>query len=175
MTLHGVIFYVLAAVIISATALAITRSNLVHAVVYLIISFLGTALLFYLLGAPMLAALEVIIYAGGIMVLFLFIIMTLRFQTAATEGEVPEHWFFPVIVGTLSLSVIIALLFTDPESGTAVMAAMATPFEFGHFVFKTYWFAVEVVSFLLFVALVGALYLGRDKGRRLTSQHKEKA
>ena len=73
MTFHGFLFYVLAAVILVTTGLAITRRNLVHAVVYLVLSFFGSAMLFYLLGAPILAALEVIIYAGAIMILFLFI------------------------------------------------------------------------------------------------------
>ena len=61
MTLYGIIFYLLAAIIVVATCLAITRTNLVHTVVYLVISFFGSAMLFYLLGAPFLAALEVIL------------------------------------------------------------------------------------------------------------------
>ena len=72
----------MAAVIVAATGLAITRRHPVHAVVYLILSFLGSAMLFYLLGAPFLAALEVIIYAGAIMVLFLFVIMMLKAEVA---------------------------------------------------------------------------------------------
>jgi len=75
MNLYGSIFYILAIVTGIATFMAITRRQALHAIVYLIISFFGTALLFYLLGAPFLALLEVIIYAGAIMVLFLFIIM----------------------------------------------------------------------------------------------------
>ena len=58
MTLYGLLFYVIAAVIVAATGIAVTRRNLVHAVVYLIFSFLGSAMLFYLLGAPLLAVLE---------------------------------------------------------------------------------------------------------------------
>ena len=75
MSLFAVIFYILAAVILAATAMAVTRRDPVHAVVYLVGSFFGSAMLFFLLGAPFLAALEVIIYAGAIMILFLFIIM----------------------------------------------------------------------------------------------------
>ncbi|MGA8280705.1 MAG: NADH-quinone oxidoreductase subunit J, partial [Desulfobacterales bacterium] len=75
MRLYTILFYLLAVVIVVATVLAITRRNMVHAVIYLVVSFFGSALLFYLFGAPLLAALEVIIYAGAIMVLFLFIIM----------------------------------------------------------------------------------------------------
>ena len=60
MTVQGILFYLLATVIVLSTGMAITRRNLAHAVVYLVISFFGSALLFYLLGAPLLAALEVI-------------------------------------------------------------------------------------------------------------------
>ena len=80
MSLYGILFYLLAILLIVSTAMAVSRTRLVHAVVYLVVSFLSTALLFYLLGAPFIAALEVIIYAGAIMVMFLFMIMTLRME-----------------------------------------------------------------------------------------------
>ena len=66
--------------IVAATAMAITRRNVMHAIVYLVMSFIGSSLLFYLLGAPFLAVLELVIYAGAIMVLFLFIVMMLRVE-----------------------------------------------------------------------------------------------
>src|SRR5512136_2577910 len=78
MTVYSILFYLLAGIILAGTAMAVTRRHAVHAVVYLVISFLASALLFYLLGAPLIAVLEVIIYAGAIMVLFLFIVMMLR-------------------------------------------------------------------------------------------------
>ena len=84
MNLYAIIFYLLAFIILAATALAVTRRNLMHAIVYLVLSFFGTALLFYLLGAPFLAVLEVIIYAGAIMVLFLFIVMMLEIKPPET-------------------------------------------------------------------------------------------
>jgi NADH-quinone oxidoreductase subunit K len=74
------LFYAIALLITVATAMAVTRRNMVHAVLYLVLSFFGTAMLFYLLGAPFLAALEIIIYAGAIMVLFLFLIMMIRLK-----------------------------------------------------------------------------------------------
>ncbi len=86
MILYAVIFYVVSALILASTAMAVTRKNPVHAVVYLVISFLGSALLFYILGAPFLAALEVIIYAGAIMVLFLFVVMMLKMEAVERRG-----------------------------------------------------------------------------------------
>jgi NADH-quinone oxidoreductase subunit J len=161
-TLYAAIFYVLAIVILVATLLAITRRNTVHAVVYLILSFLGTALLFYLLGAPFLAVLEAIIYAGGIMVLFLFIVMMIGTGPSVKKINL-SHWLPMVILGMISFFIAAILLFSVPLTQETLTAATAVPVEFGRFLFEHYWFPVEVVSFLLLIALVGALYLGRQE------------
>lgn len=191
---YHAIFYPLAAVILLSTLMAITRSNTVHAVVYLVFSFFGTAMLFYLLGAPLLAALEVIIYAGAIMVLFLFIIMTMRTEEPLTRaGEEPSagdrnavpspsassrhsslitghsppwrQWAFPGILGAICLVGAALLLLSSPEAALQLTPAMTAPVVFGTFLFEKYWLPVEIVSFLLFVALVGALYLGKRERR----------
>lgn len=162
MTVLHALFYLLALVIVGSTAMAVTRKNLVHAIVYLIQSFFATALLFYLLGAPLLAALEVIIYAGAIMVLFLFIVMTLIAGTTETSHS-PGQWAFPVVLGLVSLAAAGLLLFAAPAVNTGLAPAFAPPAVFGQYLFSHYWLAVEIVSFLLFVALVGALFLGRYK------------
>jgi NADH-quinone oxidoreductase subunit J len=163
MTLHGFIFYVLAVLLIVSTALAVSRTRLVHAVVYLIISFFATALLFYLLGAPFIAALEVIVYAGAIMVMFLFMIMTLNMEERQPETSTPfRPWAIPIVLVSISLILLVALFVVGSGHGIPLAPAMASPLEFGAYIFREYWFAVEVASFLLFVALVGALYLGRE-------------
>jgi len=87
MTLFNLLFFAIAALIVGSTALAITRRNLVHAVIYLIFGFFGSAFLFYLFGSPFLAALMVILYARAILILFLFIIMMLR-----TTPAPPPDW-----------------------------------------------------------------------------------
>lgn len=107
------------------------------------------------------AALEVIIYAGAIMVLFLFIVMMLEIRPAEQPlGSYLRQWLPAVVLGALSLAVLVLIIF---ESGAdlSLPLAAASPREFGRFLFQKYWFAVEIVSFLLLVALVGALYLGR--------------
>lgn len=168
MTVYGIIFYLLAAAVVAATALAITRRNLVHAVVYLIFSYFGTAMLFYLFGAPLLAALEVIIYAGAIMVLFLFVVMMIKV-------EAPEEILFPVrqwvpaaIFGAVYLAAGSVMIFASPGSDAGLRMLMATPREFGLYVFQNHWFSIEVISLLLLVALVGALRLGRSRGKHST-------
>ena len=166
MNLYAPIFYMVAGLIIVATGLAITRRNPVHAVIYLVISFFGSAMLFYLLGAPFLAALEVIIYAGAIMVLFLFVIMMLRVDAARPPGFSLREWLPAVILGIVFLVLVVLIVAKDPGSHTILQAAVATPRELGRFLFRRYWLAVEIVSFLLLIALVAAIQLGRGRGER---------
>jgi len=162
MTLHGIIFYVLGLIILAATALAITSRNVMHAIVYLIVSFFGMAPVFYLLGAPMLALLEIIIYAGAIMVLFIFIVMMLKIEASpAAFGQWVRQWLPAVGLSAVSGGIVVFLIWQEPANQLVLPLAMAGPREFGHFVFHHYWFPVEIASFLLFVALVGAYYLGR--------------
>jgi len=164
MTLYSLIFYLLGAIMVVSTILAITRRFLVHAVAYLIISFFATGLLFYLLGAPFLAVLEVIIYAGAIMVLFLFIVMTLRVEPQERiMRDILRQWYPAVILGVISFFVAGILIFEVPGSRVNLNTGIVTPTAFGHFVFKNYWFPVEIASFLLLIGLVGALYLGRQE------------
>jgi NADH-quinone oxidoreductase subunit J len=171
MSFYTAIFYVLAIITGIATTLAVTRRNAVHAVVYLIISFLGTALLFYLLGAPFLAFLEVIIYAGAIMVLFLFIIMMIQIHPAVQTGAAAlKQWLPGIILGGIAFGLAAAVVVADPGSLIHLKPAMAGPAEFGRFLFQQYWFPVEIASFLLLIALVGALYLGRAERKSPADQ-----
>jgi NADH-quinone oxidoreductase subunit J len=164
MSFYGIIFYLLAAVLIVSTGMAISRTRLVHAVVCLVISFFATALLFYLLGAPFIAALEVIVYAGAIMVMFLFMIMTLRMEETQRKKATPfRPWVPAIVLSAFALVLLAALLWVGPGHALPLKPAMASPLEFGAYIFREFWFSVEVASFLLFVALVGALYLGRGK------------
>jgi NADH-quinone oxidoreductase subunit J len=162
MNLYALIFYILAAIILLSTGLAITRRNLMHAIVYLVLSFFGTALLFYLLGAPFLAVLEVIIYAGAIMVLFLFIVMMLESKKPEKSlGQYLRQWLPAALLGALCLAAAFVLIVFKSGGALPLTLKTASPLEFGRFLFQKYWFSVEIVSFLLFVALVGSLYLGR--------------
>src|SRR5947207_3274705 len=81
------IFYISAALAIVATLMMLTRLNVVHALLYLIVSLLALSVVFYTLGAPFIAALEIIIYAGAIMVLFVFVVMMLNLGERAAAIE----------------------------------------------------------------------------------------
>ncbi|AOY58596.1 NADH-quinone oxidoreductase subunit J family protein [Desulfococcus multivorans] len=166
MTIYSTLFYILAAVILASTAMAVSRRNLVHAVIYLVFSFFGSALLFYLFGAPLLAALEVIIYAGAIMILFLFIVMMLRME-GIEERLFPLRQWLPAMGVCFVYGLVLVLLITADTTGTAPMTAAAVdPSTFGQFLFQRHWLAVEIVSMLLLIALVGVLRLGKDAGKK---------
>jgi NADH-quinone oxidoreductase subunit J len=163
MTVYAILFYILAALILVTTGLAITRRNMVHTVIYLVFSFFGSAMLFYLLGAPLLAALEVIIYAGAIMILFLFIIMMMREEAPETRLFVLRQWLPAAAIGLLYLALGgLLVLSADPTTGEPMKLAQATPAAFGEYLFNAHWLTIEIASLLLLVALIGALHLGRE-------------
>ncbi len=161
MSLHAAIFYLLAIVILIATGLAITRRQPIHAVLYLIVAFLSTAALFFMLGAPLLAAFIVIVYAGAIMVLVLFVIML--FQQSPKERRLLSEWGPATLLGIVFLAVAVAMVFKDPGSEIVLQGAVAQPRDFGRFLFDRYWLAVEIVSILLLVALVAIIHLGKRR------------
>jgi len=163
MILYSIIFYILAVLILVSTAMAITRRNLVHAVIYLIFSFFGSAMLFYLFGAPLLAALEVIIYAGAIMILFLFIVIMLKVDSSAEPLFPRRQWLPAAAFGLTYLIVGVLLLVNDPDYSFPLQTAVATPREFARYLFERHWLAIEIVSMLLLVVLLGALHVGRTR------------
>ncbi len=165
MTLYSIIFYALAASILISTGLAITRRNLVHAVVYLVFSFFGSAMMFYLFGAPLLAALEVIIYAGAIMILFLFIIMMVNVEASQERMFPIQQWLPITMIGILYLIIGAFILASAPGTDVTLESALAEPKAFGEYLFQRHWLSIEIVSLLLLVALVGALHLGRRKSK----------
>jgi NADH-quinone oxidoreductase subunit J len=169
MTIYSIIFYLLAVLILVTTGLAITRRDMVHAVVYLIFSFFGSAMLFYLFGAPFLAVLEVIIYAGAIMVLFLFIVMMLKVETVNERLFPLKQWLPAAICGIFYLALGIGLVAADPNSQNAMKTARAEPAAFGQYIFQNHWLSIEIVSLLLLVAVIGALLLAR-RAKKLTTQ-----
>jgi len=161
MTLFNILFFAIAALIVASTVLALTRRNLVHAVIYLIFGFFGSAFLFYLFGSPFLAALMVIVYAGAIMILFLFIIMMLRVE-APEERLFPPRQLLPAVCLAAAYVVIGGLLLvSDPSAAVPLIEASTAPAAFGSYIFTHSWLAVEIASLLLLVAMIGAFLIGK--------------
>ncbi len=162
----NLLFYISAFVAIISTFMVIVKRNAVHALLYLIVSLMAVALIFFALGAPFAAALEMIIYAGAIMVLFIFAIMMLNLGPTATEQE--RNWLtFDIWTGPAILCVILAVeviyilsLGNTRPSGLSEV----TPKAVGIVLFGPYVLGVEIASMLLLAGLVGAYHLGR-KGK----------
>ncbi len=159
----NLLFYLSALVAIISTFMVIVKRNAVHALLYLIVSLMAVALIFFALGAPFAAALEVIIYAGAIMVLFIFAIMMLNLGPTATEQE--RNWLtFDIWVGPTILCVILAVemiyLFFLGNTRPSGMTEVA-PKAVGIALFGPYALGVEIASMLLLAGLVGAYHLGR--------------
>jgi NADH-quinone oxidoreductase subunit J len=133
-------FYIAGAVAVIATLLMLTRMHVVHALLYLIVSLLAVAVVFYTLGAPFVAALEVIVYAGAIMVLFVFVVMMLNLGEHGVELEkqwlTPGIWTGPVLLA----SILIIQVFYLVRDGTASLATggAVEPKEVGLALFGPY-------------------------------------
>lgn len=157
-----VAFYIAAAVAIIATVLMLMGLNVVHALLYLIVSLLAVAVVFYVTGAPFVAALEVIIYAGAIMVLFVFVVMMLNLGEHAVSMEkawlMPGIWIGPTVLAGLLL---VEVAYLVAGGGGAYMGAgMVEPKQVGIVLFGPYVIGVELASMLLLAGLVGAYHLG---------------
>ena len=162
MTPLGALFYLLAAVLLGAAVLAATRRNPVHAVCCAVAVFLSAGGIMAVLGAPLPGVLMAVVYAGAIMVLFLFIIMLLGLT--AGDGPLPTgRLVVPATLAAATLVALFALIGADPTGAKLLPAAMAAPAAVGRVLFDTYWLAVEAVSILLFAALAAALLLGRGR------------
>lgn len=155
-------FYLAAAVAIVATLLVVVLPSAVHALLYLVVSLLAVAVVFYVLGAPFAAALEVIVYAGAIMVLFIFVMMMLNLGHAAAAQErgwlAPTAWIGPGVLAALLLAELVyVLMHTATAAGRSqVVEARAV----GALLFGPYLLGVELASLLLLAGLVGAYHLG---------------
>jgi NADH-quinone oxidoreductase subunit J len=157
------VFYIAAAVAVVSTVMVITRANAVYSLLYLIVSLLSVALIFYVLGAPFIAALEVIIYAGAIMVLFVFTIMMLNLgpQTVRQESQWlnGRMWIGPGILVAVLMAEILYVLWGGgpPVEGRHIVE----PREVSMALFGPYIMIVELSSMLLLGGLVAAYHLGR--------------
>ncbi|QLC77463.1 NADH-quinone oxidoreductase subunit J [Pseudomonas sp. LPB0260] len=164
-------FYFAAGVAVMATLRVITSSNPVHALLYLIISLLAVAMVFFSLGAPFAGALEIIVYAGAIMVLFVFVVMMLNLGAAAVEQErrwlTPGIWLGPALLCALLLGQLLYVLLAAPSSA-AIGQVTVDAKTVGISLFGPYLLAVELASMLLLAALVAAYHLGRHEAKDAT-------
>lgn len=155
-------FIVAAVIAFAATLMVITRTNAVHALLYLIVSLLAVAVDFYVLGAPFAAALEVITYAGAIMVLFIFVVMMLNLGAEQEQIERrwlrPSMWGGPALLAGCLLAELVFVMWRGRMHGAA--HSLQSPNAVGATLFGPWLIAVELAGMLLLAALVAAYHLG---------------
>ena len=159
-------FYFAAGVAVVATLRVITNTNPVHALLYLIVSLLAVSMCFFSLGAPFAGVLEIIVYAGAIMVLFVFVGVMLSLGPAASvqerQGMTPGIWGGPAMMSLALLCELLYVLFGN-HSGAAIGLTTVDAKAVGISLFGPYLLVVELASMLLLAALVAAFHLGRHE------------
>lgn len=156
------LFYLAGAVALISTISVIISTNVVHALVYLIISLLAVAVIFFVLGAPFAAMLEAIVYAGAIMVLFLFVMMMLNLGQATEDEEKawlrPQLWIGPGLLILVLLVQLVNVLVTQQVDVVPVEVGVR---ELSVLLFGPWLLAVELASMLLLAGLIAAYHLAK--------------
>lgn len=170
MTMGNPIVFIILAAIALASALGMLLSrNAVHSVLYLVLNFSTIAVIFLLLNAPFLFVTQITIYAGAIMVLFLFVVMLLGVERIPGKRAEVGSWQLPlsIILAALLVGTFGYIVFSGSESleGSTEAAVQGGPVEIGLALFETYVFPFEVASILLLVAMVGVVVLRTKRGK----------
>ncbi len=148
--------------------MVITRRNAVHALLYLVLSLLAVAVVFYISGAPYAAALEIIVYAGAIVILFVFVVMMLNLNKSPEDEKLTmgyKVWIIPTILSLiLIIEFIYAFIINNPlQEKIQVVGAKQIAVS----LFTTYLLGAELIGILLLAGIVGAYHLGRVKKRNI--------
>jgi len=159
-------FYMLSGLAILGGVLVITRKNAVHSALALILSLLALAGLYLMLYAPFVAGVQIILYAGGIMVLFLFVIMLVNLERSQKEEQFNQQWIAgllaAVALGALFIAIYLKgqklfpqrVLQLPEESNTQQVAVL---------LYGKYMFSFEIASLLLLVAIIGAVVMAKKR------------
>jgi NADH-quinone oxidoreductase subunit J len=163
------LFYISSAVAIAATIMVITRYKPIHALLYLVVSFMAVGMIFLSLGAPFVAALEVILYAGAIIVLMIFVVMMLNLGTETAQQEKawlqPKVWAGPSLLSLVLLGEIIYLLLNSGMGNEGFIGVDSKKVAIS--LFGEYVIAVELAGFLLTAGIVGAAHIGKHRKKHL--------
>ena len=168
------LFYLFGAVAVIASLLVIAQRNPVYSVMLLIASFGALSGLYVLLDAPFVAVTQIIVYAGAIMVLFLFVVMLLNAPHEETEHDEKVHplrrpgamWFGAVLAVVLVVELLWALTRAGGAAGELPAGSMISVREIGKALFTDYAFPFEVTSILILVAMVGAVVLAKREAAK---------
>jgi len=157
----SLIFYLLGASLVIASLMVVFLRNVVHSALALVTALLLIAVLFVTLQAPMVGVLQVMVYAGAIMVLFLFVIMFLN--PAALQPQRGLWWGFGTVLGLMLAGVLVPLVATNdlPADPVAATELFGSPEMLAKSLFNDYVLPFEIASVLLLVAIIGAVVLAK--------------
>ena len=159
-------FYLLSAVMIIGGILVITRKNTVHSAMALIAALLAQAGIYLMLYAPFVAGVQIILYAGGIMVLFLFVIMLISIERTMKERQFNKQWLVG-IAAAAALGVLFIGVYTKGRNlfptGRMPIAETQNTQAVGSLLYGQYMFPFEIASLLLLVAIIGAVVMAKKR------------
>jgi NADH-quinone oxidoreductase subunit J len=173
--LDSVLFYLFAGLAVASAVLTVTRRNAVHSAIFLITALLATAGIFLQLRAEFLFIVQIILYVGGIMVLFVFVIMLVNLDVAVRQIQFARQKWVALVVA-LALAAQVGLMFWSsgkmPGQGLPVLRAAAAdqlPLNseaVAKSLFSTYLLPFEIASVLLLVAMIGAVVMAKKRTYR---------
>jgi NADH-quinone oxidoreductase subunit J len=161
-----ILFIILAGVAVGSALAMLLSRNAIYAALFLILNFVAVAMFYVILDAPFIAISQVTVYAGAIMVLFLFVIMLLG---AEQTGRTPSRWWYQPVALFLGVVLLIetaVIIFSQTGKLPApvdVPSTFGTPLAIGQELFTNYLLPFEATSILLLTALVGAIVLTRGE------------
>ncbi len=166
--LDQIVFYFFAALAVVSAVLVVTRRNVVQSAIFLITALLATAGIFLQLHAEFLFIVQVILYAGGIMVLFVFVIMLINVDISLQQVQFNRQWFvgplLAIVVGA-ELTIALAIGRSHTAFGEPAPASALEPSTqlVGKVLFSEYMLPFEIASILLLVAMIGAVVMAKKK------------
>jgi NADH-quinone oxidoreductase subunit J len=159
-------FYFLSGLTLLSGVLVITRRSPVHSALALILGLLAQAGLYLMLYAPFVAGVQIILYVGGIMVLFLFVIMLVNIEVLAKEREFNKQWLVGILAAG-ALGVMFAIIYAKGTQVFPVRAAVPVESnntqQIGEMLYGQYMFPFEIASVLLLVAIIGAVVMAKKR------------
>jgi len=168
----GWLFVVFAGLALAAAIAVVVAKNPVHSALYLLLSFVLVACIFILQQAEFVGAVQMLVYAGGIMVLFLFVVMLLNAPHEDTEHDLRVHPLmrvgpmgFGVVLSLVLVAELVVALSAGREPGSFSGGSTSSVAAIGRALFTEYQFAFEVTSILILVAMVGAVVLAKKESR----------
>jgi NADH-quinone oxidoreductase subunit J len=171
MTIDIILFVVLALVAIGTALGMLLSRNAVYSALFLVLNFGSVAVFYILLGAPFIAMAQITVYAGAIMVLFLFVIMLLGAESLAPSKVIPwQKWLAGILAATLVVEAVYVLAYRNVPAGTVINpAASVNSMDFlrqmGLLLFSDYLLPFEIISIVLLVAMLGAIVLTKQEKR----------